>query len=249
MPAATLAAVDMSPDYGGGSRNQMCLDALLPFPDAPYIDGQRFFDGEWHWTFYLRRREWVGVRCGEGVMADDDSAAEKARKNLDVAAAKLVSEGKLPPVRAASDEQTLLDEASEITRRAQFDGARQRFDAAAAALAASGGEIDPELLADDQVEIISALDLEALGFKDSPAWARAVLNAFLKAGGDRSEFGSSFRTCCRYWRKTDARSSVAPLFRPRDLPRVRRPVFGQRRPRMQGRSEGPADGDGSHDSA
>lgn len=67
MPEAALAAVEMSPDYGVGARNRMCLDALLPFPDAPYVDGQRFFDGEWHWTFYKRRREWIGVRFEEAV--------------------------------------------------------------------------------------------------------------------------------------------------------------------------------------
>jgi hypothetical protein len=32
-----------------------------PFPAPPYVDRQSFFDGRIDWTFYARRREWVGI--------------------------------------------------------------------------------------------------------------------------------------------------------------------------------------------
>ncbi|WP_038965551.1 hypothetical protein [Bradyrhizobium diazoefficiens] len=31
------------------------------FPSPPYVDRQRFFDGRVDWTFYARRRKWVGI--------------------------------------------------------------------------------------------------------------------------------------------------------------------------------------------
>ena len=34
---------------------------IEPFQAPPYVDGQRFFDGKIDWTFYGRRREWIGV--------------------------------------------------------------------------------------------------------------------------------------------------------------------------------------------
>lgn len=32
-----------------------------PFPKPPYVDRQAFFDGRVDWTFYARRREWLGI--------------------------------------------------------------------------------------------------------------------------------------------------------------------------------------------
>ncbi|MET4476676.1 hypothetical protein [Bradyrhizobium sp. F1.13.3] len=31
------------------------------FPLPPYVDRQTFFDGKIDWTFYARRREWIGI--------------------------------------------------------------------------------------------------------------------------------------------------------------------------------------------
>ena len=32
----------------------------VEWPSAPFVDRQTFFDGRVDWTFYARRREWVG---------------------------------------------------------------------------------------------------------------------------------------------------------------------------------------------
>ena len=32
----------------------------VEWPTAPFVDRQTFYDGKVDWTFYARRREWIG---------------------------------------------------------------------------------------------------------------------------------------------------------------------------------------------
>jgi hypothetical protein len=72
---------------------------------------------------------------------------------------------------------------NDITRRHVLAGAAATL-AAAALPAAAGVETAPVGY--------SALDIEALDFPDTPAWARAVLSAYLNAGLEQRTFGEMF---------------------------------------------------------
>lgn len=39
--------------------------APVEWPTAPFVDRQTFFDGKVDWTFYARRREWIGIDRAE----------------------------------------------------------------------------------------------------------------------------------------------------------------------------------------
>jgi hypothetical protein len=74
---------------------------------------------------------------------------------------------------------------TDLSRRHVIAGAAATVAAAALpAVAVAAGETAPVGY--------SALDIEALDFPDTPAWARAVLSAYLNAGLEQRTFGEMF---------------------------------------------------------
>ncbi|WP_354264817.1 hypothetical protein [Bradyrhizobium sp. GM2.2] len=56
--AAVTAASAAMPVAAATESAEM---APVEWPTAPFIDRQTFFDGKIDWTFYARRREWIGI--------------------------------------------------------------------------------------------------------------------------------------------------------------------------------------------
>lgn len=61
--------------------------ALVEWSTVPFVERQTFFDGKVDWTFYARRREWIGIdRVADGLLprrpcrdADASSIRRSAR--------------------------------------------------------------------------------------------------------------------------------------------------------------------------
>jgi hypothetical protein len=75
MPAAAVGAVEVAPfdldrflsftaaetERLHPGTDAMMNRAVCKWPSAPFVDRQAFFDGKIDWTFYARRREWIGI--------------------------------------------------------------------------------------------------------------------------------------------------------------------------------------------
>jgi len=59
-------------------------------------------------------------------------------------------------VEIASDDATAAARFEDLSRRLLFELARSRYEQAAAAMATSGGEVDEQMLADDEMVIVSS---------------------------------------------------------------------------------------------